>query len=85
VSSEILIPVYNESKEFLCNMRVEDLDRQQRFTVIRNRRGHAKRAYVRPTSCRTAPLLPGGSSQSFAQDVGGGVYVWALKGVHGSA
>jgi hypothetical protein len=84
VSLEILIPVYNESKEFLCNMRVDDLDRHQKFVVIRNRRGHAKRAYIRPTTCRTVPLLPGGSSQSFLQDAGGGAYVWALKGVHGS-
>ena len=80
----ILIPVYNEAKQFLGDMRVEDLDRSQQFVVVRNRRGHAKRAYVRPTSCRTAPLLPGGSSQSFLQETGGGSYVWALKGVYGS-
>lgn len=80
-----LIHFYDELKQYLSDMRLDDLEHQQGFEVILNRRGHAKRAYLRTITCRTSALPPGGSSQSFPQDAGGGAYVQALKGVYGSA
>lgn len=79
-----LIPVHDQSKQYLCDMRLDDLECQQRLKVILIWRGHAKRVYLRPIVCRTSALLPRGSSQSLPQDVGG-AYVQALKGLYGSA
>lgn len=74
----LLIPVYSETGKHVVDMDVETLDRDQRFEVFRNRRGHAKRAQMRPLSCHTVPLMPGGNTQSFEQLLPCGQLVWTL-------
>jgi hypothetical protein len=82
---KIAVPLFSATGRRLpVEMPVEIIDRHVgHFTVVRNRRGHVTRAYVK----RVLPIderPASGIGIAFTQQLESGHAVWALGGVRGS-
>jgi hypothetical protein len=83
------VPLYSSSRHLLpIEMPLEILTRHPwRFNLVKNRRGHVVRAYVKPVSFwldqRLANGKPSAYGEAFEQKLDCG-YVLALYGVTGS-
>lgn len=79
-----MIPIYTPSGSYLRHI---DSDALQaiggRATVVRNRRGHAKRAILRGVDDEYIRQHRNNQGEHFQQDLGG-MRVHALRGVIGS-
>ena len=83
---EITVPLFSATgKKLPVEMPLEFIERYvNHFTVVRNRRGHIKRAYVKRILAfddRPSSLL----GIAFRQELWAGGFVWALSGVEGSS
>lgn len=77
------IPVYRADGSLYSHVELERvLENHSHFELVRNRRGHVKRAICKPTI--NFDVRPSSSiGESFHQAVPSG-FVWALHGVTGS-
>lgn len=78
-----LIPLHSEHGYILRMLPICDVEAAEpHLRIIRNRRGHVKRAYLKPdTSLDRRP--DSGIGIAFEQELSTGL-VWALRGTKGS-
>jgi len=84
------VPIYDASGRLLSFASAEWVERNEgNLRIVRNRRGHAKRCYLRAADGELVQWLAATGRRSsfgrgFRQPLLCGRVVWALKGVRGS-
>jgi hypothetical protein len=73
------IPIYSPDGQLVrLNAPVAFLEANEgHFRIIRNRRGHIKRAYLRPSALIDRPIWQGNAGQTFVERLAGG-WVWSM-------
>jgi hypothetical protein len=79
------IPLYEPDRVTLVGFFVPaDIENSGGVEIVRNRRGHATRAFRKALSARAVDSSQGWVGKAFPQHLSCGAPVWALQGVRGS-